>query len=638
MSVQKITTCCTGAGTRCMMGAIIGFILLVSCSAPVTTDVFIAGGGTSGVAAGIQSARMGVRTVIAGENEWLGGMLTSAGVSAVDGNYNLPGGIWGEFRDSLTAYYGDESNLKTGWVSNVMFEPSVGNRIFSEMAAAEPGLTVLRNVRVARVKRQGDRWFISVRTTGGVVKYSSAILIDATELGDISKMCGVKYDLGMDSRYDTGEDIAPEKANTIIQDLTYVAVLKDYGREVPMSRPEGYDRSLFACSCINPLCSGEGNDMARWSCEMMLNYGKLPNNKYMINWPLSGNDYYVNMIEMDPEDRAEALKEAKQRTLCFMWFIRNELGYHNLALADDEFPTADSLPFIPYHRESRRIHGKVRFSLNHITDPFDQPDKLYRTSIAVGDYPVDHHHSAYAGPEVLPDLSFYPVPSFGLPLGTLIPEEVEELIVAEKSISVTNLVNGATRLQPVVLQVGQAAGVLAALAVSKGVRISEVPVRDVQSALLDAGGYLLPYLDVPRDHEWFKSLQRIGSTGIMKGVGKNSGWSNQTFFRADEITRASDLEGLKDIYPLTEYDFSETDLTVKQAVELIRLVALQNSIELSEAGLQESLAIIFRGGVSQPDRPVLRGEMALLIDRALDPFNNREVNLKGGFTGLPFPS
>ncbi len=117
----------------------------------------------------------------------------------------------------------------------------------------------------------------------------------------------------------------------------------------------------------------------------------------------------------------------------------------------------------------------------------------------------------------------------------------------------------------------------------------------------------------------------------MKGVGKNSGWSNQTFFRADEITLASDLEGLKDIYPLTEYDFRETDLTVQQAVDLIRLVARQNSIEISEAGLQESLAIISRRGASEPDRPVLRGEMALLIDRALDPFNNREVNLKGGF-------
>ena len=633
MSVLKLTSRCPGAGTPVMVRwSLIGFILLVSCSAPVTTDVFIAGGGTSGVAAGIQAARMGVRTVIAGENEWLGGMLTSAGVSAVDGNYNLPGGIWCEFRDSLIFHYGGASHLKTGWVSNVMFEPSVGNRIFSEMAAAEPGLTVLRNVRVARVRRQGNKWLISVRTTGGAVKYSSAILIDATELGDISKMCGVKYDLGMDSRHDTGEDIAPENANDIVQDLTYVAVLKDYGREVPMSRPEGYDPSLFACSCITPLCSGEGNETAKWSCEAMLNYGKLPNNKYMINWPLSGNDYYVNMIEMDQEGRAEAIEEAKQRTLCFLWFIRNELGYHNLALADDEFPTADSLPFIPYHRESRRIRGKVRFSLSHITEPFDQPDKLYRTNIAVGDYPVDHHHSAYAGPESLPDLSFYPVPSFGLPLGTLIPEEVEWLIVAEKSISVTNLVNGATRLQPVVLQVGQAAGFLAALAVSKGVGISEVPVRDVQNALLDAGGYLLPYLDVPRDHEWFKSLQRIGSTGIMKGVGKNAGWANQTFFRAHDITKASDLEGLKDIYPLTVYDFSEADLTVKQAVDLLRLVARQNSIEISEAGLQESLAIIFRSGLSETDRPMLRGEMALLIDRALDPFNNREVNLKGGFT------
>jgi len=37
--------------------------------------------------------------------------------------------------------------------------------------------------------------------------------------------------------------------------------------------------------------------------------------------------------------------------------------------------------------------------------------------------------------------------------------------------------------------------------------------------------------------------------------------------------------------------------------------------------------MIFKGGAGEPDRPVLRGEMALLIDMALDPFNDREVNL-----------
>jgi hypothetical protein len=41
--------------------------------------------------------------------------------------------------------------------------------------------------------------------------------------------------------------------------------------------------------------------------------------------------------------------------------------------------------------------------------------------------------------------------------------------------------------------------------------------------------------------------------------------------------------------------------------------------------------VISGGGLNASDRPVLRGETALLIDKALDPFNNREVNLKGEF-------
>ncbi|HUW93632.1 MAG TPA: FAD-dependent oxidoreductase [Bacteroidales bacterium] len=606
-------------------------VFISSCGKKSTTDILIAGGGASGVAAGVQAARMGVSTVIVEENEWLGGMLTSAGVSAVDGNYNLPSGIWGEFKNALISYYGSDSLLKTGWVSNVLFEPSVGNNIFSEMASAEPNLTVMRNASVSRVKRSGDKWIVSVKTTGGTIKYSAGFLIDATELGDVAKMCGVKYNVGMDSRYDTGEDIAPENANDIIQDITYVAILKDYGKDMTIPRPEGYDSSLFACSCINPLCTGQNTTREPWSCGMMLSYGRLPNNKYMINWPAWGNDYYVNLIDMEPRERTETLKAAKQKTLCFLYFIQHELGCSNLALADDEFPTPDSLPFIPYYRESRRIHGKVRFTLNHIADPYNQPDKLYRTCIAVGDYPVDHHHSSYSGADTLPDLSFYPVPSFGLPLGTLIPLEKEGLIVAEKSISVTNLANGATRLQPVVLQIGQAAGALVALAVNEGVKISEVPVRDVQNTLLDAGGYLLPYLDVPCDHEWFKSLQRIGSTGIMKGVGKSSGWANQTFFRAFDVTLSSELEGFKDIYPLTDYEFGDEPLTVRKAADLTRLIAGQNNIKVNEEGISESLSMIFKGQVQDNDRIILRGETALLIDMALDPFNTLDVNIKGDF-------
>jgi hypothetical protein len=117
----------------------------------------------------------------------------------------------------------------------------------------------------------------------------------------------------------------------------------------------------------------------------------------------------------------------------------------------------------------------------------------------------------------------------------------------------------------------------------------------------------------------------------MQGTGVSQGWSNQTFFRANEVTRASDLNGLKEFYPLTAYDFNDKDMTVQHTVDLIRLIARQNKIEISESGLSEGLTMISGDGANALDRPVLRGETALLIDKALDPFNNREVDLKGEF-------
>ncbi len=601
------------------------------CTKQIRTDVFIAGGGTSGIAAGIQASRMGVKTVIAEEYKWLGGMLTSAGVSAVDGNYRLQGGLWKELKDSLSAYYGGDSLLQTGWVSNVLFEPSAGNRIFSNMAAKEKDLTVIYDSYVESVTKMKKGWLVKLRNKNdnSTSAYAATILIDATELGDVAKLCGLKYDIGMDSNRDTGEDIAPEMENDIIQDLTYVAILKDYGKHIPVKRPEGYDSLEFACSCINPLCTTTQTKDRLWPKESMITYGKLPGNKYMINWPISGNDYYVNVIEMTREERNTALEPARNRTLSFVYFIQNELGFRNLSLADDEYPTPDMLPFIPYHRESRRIHGKVRFTVNHITRPYEQPEKLYRTCIGVGDYPVDHHHSRYSGADSLPDLHFYPVPSYGLPLGVIIPEEAEDLLVAEKSISVTNLVNGSTRLQPVVLQIGQAAGALAALAVKNGREINDVAVRDVQNIILDAGGYLLPYLDVLPGHILFKSMQRIGLTGIMKGIGKNSGWSNLTFFRSEDVTLFHELEGLHEFYDMTGIDLTGDTLTVNQAAGLVKAVAERNSINVEE---QEAASLLSSMGCTDPksaDRPILRGEMALLIDRILDPFNSFSVDIKG---------
>ena len=81
-------------------------ILLFSCDDSSEFDVVIVGGGAGGTSAAIQSARNGAKTLLIEETDWLGGMLTSAGVSAIDGNYKLPSGFWGEFKYSLVSESG----------------------------------------------------------------------------------------------------------------------------------------------------------------------------------------------------------------------------------------------------------------------------------------------------------------------------------------------------------------------------------------------------------------------------------------------------------------------------------------------------------------------------------------------------
>ena len=598
---------------------------LSSCVKQEEVDVLIVGGGASGISAGIQSARMGVRAVVLEETPWVGGMLTSAGVSCIDGNYNLRSGIFGEFIDSLAVRYGGWEALKTGWVSNVNYEPNVGQEVLSNMAAScGEKLDLRRNTKVVSLVGEDGDWIITAKPEKGrKYKVRADVLIDATELGDVAKACGVEYKIGMEASEDTGESIAPQEANDIIQDLTYVAFLKDYGPDADMTieKPEGYDPAPFYNSAVHPMNTVSETGQTIWSPGMMITYGRTPGGRYMINWPIYGNDYYVNSIEMTPEERVEAYKTAKNFTLCFVYYIQTELGMKNLGLADDVFPTDDRLPFFPYHRESRRIVGEAFFTVDVAARPYDF--KYYRTGIAVGDYAVDHHHFRHPEWKSLPDLHFYPIPSFNVPMGVMIPKQrdIEDLIVAEKSISVSNLMNGATRLQPVVMQLGQAAGALAALSQIQDKPVKRVRVRAVQKALLDAGCYIMPYLDLPKEHRHFKALQRIGATGILRGEGRNVGWANQTWFRADDPLLAEEIYA-KEIYA-GDLGLGEGEVTVGKLITTLRNLGMYIPSPVEEWWEKSGLENY------DPQRPLTRLEAAVVIDSVVSPFGMFGVDYEG---------
>lgn len=601
------------------------------------TEVLVIGGGASGITAGIQSAQLGVQTMVVEETPWLGGMISAAGVAAFDGNHNIPSGIWKIFRDKIYEHYGGSSRVNTGWVSNTLFEPHVADSIFKKMAEQETHLVTAHGWRFLEVIKNNNKIqgaYFENSSTGEKMEVRASVVIDATELGDAIAAAGARFDVGLEPDAARNENIEVGNGKGIIQDLTYVAVLKDFGKDADctIAMPRNYSPKEFDGACSDYYIDSS-RKKPTVDAKTMLNYGQLPNGKFMLNWPNYGNDYYFNPIGHTHSSQDSGYAHAKQATLRFVYFIQHQLGYKHLGLADDEFPTSDRLALIPYHRESRRIKGVVRFNMMHLSQPFKDNSALYRTGISVGDYPVDHHHKK--NPMAPQHLDFYPVPSFAIPLGALIPIEVDGIVAAEKNISVSNIINGATRLQPSVMLIGQAAGTLAALSVKKGIQPRAVLVRDVQSALIKQKAMILPYIDVTPEHPQFFSIQKIGATGILRGKGIPNQWANQTWFYPNQYVNQDTLRKNSEEW-LIKIVAKGPWITIGEAKQIVvESATYRYGIKLAKNDSALNLACTAANILGMDaEQLITRGQLAVLIDMLINPFIRVPIDHQGVIQSL----
>lgn len=577
-----------------------------------STQVLVIGGGTSGIAAAIQAARNGAEVILVEETSWLGGMLTSAGVSATDGNHRLPSGLWGEFRQHIYDYYGGPDSVFTGWVSNTQFEPSVGNDIWHKMAAELANLKLVKGYRVVAVDKEGSKVIGAhfVNEKGEEISIKAHITIEATELGDVIHLAGADYFTGMDT--------PEEPHNDYVQDLTYAAILQDYGPDADMTipKPEGYDPAEFHCYC-REICE-EDTASQVLPCEQVHNYARLPRNKMLLNWPTNGNDYYVNAIPLSHEERQAEYAKAKAHTLNHIYFIQTVVGYKHLGLAENEFPTEDKLPLIPYHRESRRVDGLYQLKVDDMQNPYDHPT-VYQHAISVGDYPLDHHHKK--NPEGLKE-TFPPVPSFSVPYECLVSKTIDGLLVAEKSISVTHMVNGATRLQPCVIQLGQAAGAAAAICVQNDIQPRDLDVAQLQSKLLDANCWLLPFLDITPDDSFFRAVQLAGVKGALIGHGIPYQWANQTWIYPDSAVSGSDIsQAIKMLELKAPSSIDQGILSRQEAMQILYAIAKQEELSLEtvwNTALNNGLLWQTSGNID-PTASISRKEFAWMLMQLFYP-------------------
>lgn len=559
------------------MKSFILFLCVFSLFSPafaqeLQTDILVVGGSQSGVTAAIQAARMGSKVVLVSESDWLGGSMIEAGVSAIDGNELLAfqTGLWGEFLNKLAGK--DPHLLQYGWVSLFTFNPQTGKQIMTEWIEAEPNITWIKNLSPQEVLfEQGHKF----RKVIGV-KFSdqstikAKVTIEATERGDLLALGKIRHRLGWEYAGEYNEPSAPEKKSKImkrypLQELTWVFYLKDYGEngKAPLIQtPAGYsyekaskrywcafeNKKLiknkdFFYNLLNPSWAYTYKKAEKYTRfftpESFITYGQVSPELFMINWPKCGNDYSLGIeraFSENAKEREEFYQEARVYSLWFAKYIQDTLG-QRFGLAEEVFPSRKAnnqiggFAYIPYNREARRLEGFETLAENDILPKLSEEEfAVYSPeSIAIGNYANDHHYYEMADPKSEKYFKLAPKSlqwggrytgtPFSIPYGALLPVKDNGLIVAEKSWSVSHIANGSSRLQPVCLLIGQAAGAAASLAAQKNIQPFDLNIKDLQASLLNdskAPPTLIPFFDLQPDEPYRAAIQRLVLANIIE--------------------------------------------------------------------------------------------------------------------------
>ncbi|MBW4505468.1 MAG: FAD-dependent oxidoreductase [Scytonematopsis contorta HA4267-MV1] len=475
----------------------------------ITTDVLVVSGSTGGTCAAISAARRGASTILVSEFSWLGGMLTSAGVSAPDGNElaAFQTGLWGAFLRELEKR--QPGGLDNSWVSFFSYEPRIGAEIFADWVKELPNLQWISGQTPKFVYREGNR-ITGVQFEDFIIK--AKIILDGTELGDLLALGEIPHRWGWELQSEWGEPSAPVEHNSmtkkyVVQSPTWVVVMQDFGEEIAPEIPAApnYDPSKFI---------GAWSD---YGVENFMDYGRLPGGRFMMNWPICGNDYGegVERLIASPQAKSEFQQEALWHSQNFAHFIQSQLG-RRYGLAENTFPTnSTAFALHPYYRESRRLIGLTTVCEQDIL-PIEGGivAPLNIDAIAIGNYANDHHYPGFKfllQPKSIRWGGRWTGTPFTIPYRSLVPAEIDGFLVCEKNISVSHIANGATRLQPVVMGIGQAAGMAAAMCIELNCQPRDLPVRSLQESLLQektAPTAVIPLFNLSLENpDWLKVQQ-----------------------------------------------------------------------------------------------------------------------------------
>ena len=423
-------------------------------------DVVVVGGGPAGIMAATAAARAGRSTLLIERYGFLGGAGTMGGLATFCG---LHARIYGEDRRVIRGY--TDELLERMEAMDGLNEPhlSVDNRI----QALSYDISVLKIAADELVLASGAELLFHTAVVDVVM--ADAGIIDAVVVESKSGRAAIRGRFFIDGSGDG--DLAAWSG-------------------APFERSEHlmYPSLMFRINGVHPEEAGEAWKTIRRIMEEAEEAGthSFPRKKPIVRPQRNPLEWRSNLTQLSNEDgsavdgtnvqqltRGEI--QGRQQVKDTFAFIKAVTpGFQDSYIVD----IAPSIGI----RETRRIVGPYQLTEDDVLGCADFDD-----TIGVNGWPVEAH--------VVGDVEFRfaPVDSRGynqLPYRMLVPQVVENLLVAGRCASMTQGGQSSGRVTGPCFVMGQAAGTAADLALSGGTSAAGIDIRELQARLTAAGAYL----------------------------------------------------------------------------------------------------------------------------------------------------
>lgn len=436
-------------------------------------DVLVVGGGPSGIMAAEAAAKdKNLKVMLVESRGFLGGNLT-IGLPILSflgpkGNQVIRGAAQ-KFIDRLRAKNaaGEHKRCKNHMSLTIIDPEEVKTTAWEIMD--EAGVNVLCYTFVSdSIVENGEVKGVIIESKAGREAILAKTVIDCTGDGDVAFRAGVECHKG-----DKEGGMQPP---TLMYSMRGVEMQKL--RDAICNEPQKYDMDVMP-----PEQFREGHFITvglRGCIKEAQESGlDIPVARTILITGLKEDEIWVNMTRVNgvdstlPESYTKGEHDARKQMYVVAEYLRRFVPGFEKAWIETV------APFMGI-RESRVIVGKYVMTAEDILQ-----QKHFDDVIAVAGYPVDIHHAKGGDCTML-----FCDDAYDIPYRVLVPEKIENLLVAGRCSSMNHEAMAATRVMSTCMALGEAAGTAARIALAAGVKPSQVDVAEVQKALLANGAYL----------------------------------------------------------------------------------------------------------------------------------------------------